>query len=278
MSSGLLRGRFGHRALPAALAAGDVAVSAEDADVALGGRPILRGMSLRLHAGELLAVVGPNGAGKSTMVGLLGGDLGADAGEVHLHGRPVRHWRTTELAMRRAVLPQHGTVSFPFVVTQVVAMGRAPWAGTPLAVDDGSAVAEAMAATSVTEFADRTVTTLSGGERARVALARVLAQRTGILLLDEPTAALDLHHQDLVLSLATERARAGCAVLVVLHDLNLAGAYADRVAVLSGGRLAACGPPGDVLTADLLGSVYGRPVEILRHPRTGAPLVLPLRD
>jgi iron complex transport system ATP-binding protein len=129
----------------------------------------------------------------------------------------------------------------------------------------------------VTEFAGRTYSTLSGGERARAALARVLAQRTPILLLDEPTAALDLRHQDLVLSVAVARAAAGAGVLAVLHDLNLAAAYADRVAVVADGRLRACGPPVEVLTSELLTEVYQREVEVLAHPRSGRPLVLPVR-
>jgi iron complex transport system ATP-binding protein len=234
-------------------------------------------VSLTLAAGEMLAVVGPNGAGKSTLLSVLAGDLSVGSGMVSVGGRSVRRWRPAELALWRSVLPQHTTVAFPFTVAQVVAMGRAPWAGMTSADEDEKAVAEAMAETEVTEFAERTFGTLSGGERARAALARVLAQRTPVLLLDEPTAALDLRHQDLVLSVAAERARAGAGVLAVLHDLNLAAAHADRVAVVAGGRLRACGPPASVLTSELLTEVYQREVEVLAHPRSGAPLVLPVR-
>ncbi len=245
--------------------------------VTRGGRQVLRDVSLTLNEGEVLAVVGPNGAGKSTMIGLLAGDLPAAAGTVTVAGRPIRRWRHADLAKERSVLPQHTTVAFPFTVGQVVAMGRAPWARTDRAGEDEAAIAEAMAATEITAFAHRTFSTLSGGERARVALARVLAQRTPILLLDEPTAALDLRHQDLVLSVALDRARAGTAVLAVLHDLNLAAAYADRVAVVADGRVAACGPPAEVLTGELLSEVYQRTVEVFAHPRSGTPLVLPVR-
>lgn len=269
---------FGRRQRsPEPLGPGTTAVAAVRAGVHRGGRAVLREVSLAVAAGELVAVVGPNGAGKSTMVGLLSGDLDASAGTVSVSGRQVRHWRPAELAMRRSVLPQQTTVAFPFTVAEVVAMGRAPWASTELVAEDGDAVAEAMAATEVTEFAGRTFGTLSGGERARVALARVLAQRTGILLLDEPTAALDLRHQDLVMRIAADRARAGCAVLVVLHDLNLAAGYADRVAVLAGGTVAACGRPAGVLTAELLSNVYQRAVQVVAHPHDGGPLVLPAR-
>lgn len=185
-------------------------------------------------------------------------------------------WTAPELAPRRAVLPQSATLSFPFTVEEVVRMGRAPWAGTGRE-DDDAAVAQAMAATEVTGFAARPFSALSGGERARVALARVLAQRAPLLLLDEPTAALDLRHQELVLPVCRERARAGDAVVVVLHDLGLASAYARRVAILCAGRVAADRSPGDVFTGDLLSDVYRQPVEVFPHPRTGAALITPRR-
>jgi iron complex transport system ATP-binding protein len=155
-------------------------------------------------------------------------------------------------------------------------MGRAPHATSP--TEDAVAVAEAMAATEVGGFAARPFSALSGGERARVALARVLAQRAPLLLLDEPTAALDLRHQELVLRLCRERARAGDAVVVVLHDLGLAAAYAHRVAILRAGRVAADGSPAEVFSEQLLSEVYDQPVEVLPHPRTGELLVAPRRN
>ena len=156
-------------------------------------------------------------------------------------------------------------------------MGRAPWARTPAEEDDDVAVAEAMAQTDVTALAARALPSLSGGERARVALARVLAQATDILLLDEPTAALDLRHQEDLLRVARRRAEEGSAVAIVLHDLNAALAYADRVTLLSGGRVAGAGAPPDVLTADRIEAVYGQPVDVIAHPGTGVPLVVPRR-
>ncbi|PAZ10417.1 heme ABC transporter ATP-binding protein [Streptomyces sp. SA15] len=256
---------------------GDVLATAEDLYVRLGTREVLRGVDITVRAGEVLALVGPNGAGKSTLLGALAADLPAAAGVVRIYGRPATEWSAPELALRRAVLPQSATLSFPFAVEEVVRMGRAPWAA--VAPDENDpAVARAMAATEVTAFASRSFSALSGGERARVALARVLAQRAPLLLLDEPTAALDLKHQELVLRVCRERARAGDAVVVVLHDLGLAAAYAHRVAILHAGRIAAAGPPAEVFSDRLLTEVYDQPVEVLPHPRTGEVLVTPRRD
>ncbi|MFH8565231.1 heme ABC transporter ATP-binding protein [Streptomyces sp. NPDC017988] len=272
----LLAGR--ERALPGPSAAGDVLAEAEGLRVRLGGHEVLAGVSVAARAGEVLALVGPNGAGKSTLLAALAADLPAGAGAVRVCGRPAADWTAAELALRRAVLPQSAALSFPFAVEDVVRMGRAPWAGTRLADDDDRIVRESMAATEVGDFAVRPFSALSGGERARVALARVLAQRAPLLLLDEPTAALDLRHQELVLGICRERAAAGDAVVVVLHDLGLAAAYADRVAVLRGGALAAEGAPGDVFEEGLLSEVYRQPVEVFPHPRTGAPVVTPRRS
>ncbi|MFG2875985.1 heme ABC transporter ATP-binding protein [Streptomyces sp. NPDC048337] len=265
------------RTVPARPAPGAALAETLDLHVRLGAREVLSGIDLTARSGEVLALVGPNGAGKSTLLAALAADLPAASGEVRIDGRAVAGWGARDLALRRSVLPQTAALSFPFPVEDVVRMGRAPWAGTPLADADDEAVAAAMAATEVTGFAARPFSALSGGERARVALARVLAQRAPLLLLDEPTAALDLRHQELVLRICRERAAAGDAVVVVLHDLGLAAAYADRAAVLHDGRIAADGPPSEVFEDALLSRVYRQPVEVLPHPRTGAPLVLPVR-
>ncbi|MGW6459956.1 heme ABC transporter ATP-binding protein [Streptomyces sp. NPDC055078] len=269
--------RIRGRRVPDRPSPGTVLAEARGLHVRLGGRAVLSGIDLAARAGEVVALVGPNGAGKSTLFGALAADLTADRGSVRVAGRPAADWTAAELALRRAVLPQTAVLSFPFPVADVVRMGRAPWAGTARESEDDEAVAEAMAATESTGFAGRPFSALSGGERARVALARVLAQRTSLLLLDEPTAALDLRHQELVLRVCRERAAAGDGVVVVLHDLGLAAAYADRVAVLSEGRVVADGVPAEVFGDDLLSRVYRQPVEVFPHPRSGTPVVLPKR-
>ncbi|NHC45152.1 heme ABC transporter ATP-binding protein [Motilibacter aurantiacus] len=276
-----MRGLLGRLAprpdLPARPEPGTVAAAVRGAGVRLGSRTVLDGVTLDVRSGEVLALVGPNGAGKSTLLGVLSGDRVPDTGEVELLARPVGEWSTAQLSRRRAVLPQQVALAFPFSVAEVIRMGRRPWAGTDAEDEDDRVVAQVMAQTDVDRLAGRGFPTLSGGERGRVALARVLAQQTPVLLLDEPTAALDLHHVELVLRVARERAARGDAVVIVLHDLATAAAHADRVAVLAEGAIAACGPPAEVFTAELLSHVYTHPVEVLVHPRTGAPLVLPLR-
>ena len=215
----LLSGLVTAGTVPEPIAAGGVVLAARSLGVHLGGRPVLDHIDLEVRAGELLALVGPNGAGKTTLLAALAGDVASSAGEVVVDGRPLATWTPLELARRRAVLPQQIQLGFPFLVEEVVAMGRSPWAGTDAADDDEAAVAAGLAAADARDLVGRRFTTLSGGERARVALARVLAQRTQVLLLDEPTAALDVHHQELVLRLLRERVGGGAAVVVVLHDL-----------------------------------------------------------
>lgn len=241
------------------------------------GRTILDDASIEIHGGEIHALVGPNGAGKSTLFGVLAGDVPAQAGTVEIDDQPIAQVKPRLLARERAVLLQENTVTFPFSAEQVVRMGRTPWARTPAADDDDERVAAAMAQTEVTALKARAVPSLSGGERARVALARVIAQSTGILLLDEPTAALDLKHHEDVMQLIRGRAEAGVAVAIVLHDLNAALAHADRVTLLAEGRIAASGSAAEVLTAARIEQVYGQAVDVFPHPTTGVPLVVARR-
>ncbi|WTW99510.1 heme ABC transporter ATP-binding protein [Streptomycetaceae bacterium NBC_01309] len=275
------RFRLGRRddaaAVRAPVAPGTVIGEVRGLRVDLGGRTVLHDVDLEVRTGEVLALVGPNGAGKSTLLGALAGDVAASSGDVLLDGAPLASWSPVQLARRRAVLTQSYDLSFPFTVRAVVAMGRAPWARTPAEADDDAVIDAMLRRTETARFARRGFAALSGGERARVALARVLAQQAPLVMLDEPTAALDIRYQESVLRTAAERAYAGDAVVVVLHDLALAAAYADRVAVLQGGRIAACGPPDEVLTGDLLTRVYRHRIEVIRHPRTGGMLITPLR-
>ncbi|SDG05417.1 iron complex transport system ATP-binding protein [Lentzea fradiae] len=252
-------------------------ISAVNVSVRLGGALLVDRVSVEMVPGEVLVLVGPNGAGKSTLLSAMAGDVKPASGSVLLDGIPLNGWKDVEAARRRAVLPQHNPLAFPFDVRSVVEMGRVPWYGTPEEEHDDEVIAAALRHTGVAHLADRAYPTLSGGEQARVALARVLAQQTPAMLLDEPTAALDLRHQELVLSLARRRAREGGAVLIVLHDLSLAAAHADRVAVLADGKLVAAGPPEQVCTSELLSDVYRHPVEVFPHPSTGVPVVLPVR-
>ena len=240
------------------------------------GRALVRGVTLDLDYGEVLAIVGPNGAGKSTLCGLLAGDLEPTGGDAEVCGFPVRGMKPAPLARLRSMLSQHTYLRFPFTVREVAMMGRHPHVSRWRSPSESDyALAEsAMESAQVLHLADRIYPTLSGGEQRRVSLARVLAQDTPVVLLDEPTAALDIGHQQLVMSLCRRLAADGRAVLAVLHDLNLAGAFADRVMVMSEGEVVASGAPEEVLCPELLSDVFNQPVMVVPHPQTGKPVVL----
>ncbi|QLD11742.1 heme ABC transporter ATP-binding protein [Microbacterium oleivorans] len=250
-----------------------VVLRARGVSAEVGGRRVLDGIDLELRAGEVLVLVGPNGAGKSTLLAVLAGDRAPHGGSVELDGAVLDAWPVAERARRRSVLTQSNDVSFPFIAHDVVRMGRAPWRRRPEAARDDLAVAEAVVAGEVGHLADRPVTGLSGGERARVAFARSYAQECRIALLDEPTASLDIRHQHRVLDRTRRRVAAGGAAIVVLHDLGLAAAYGDRIALLEDGRLAAHGTPREVLEPAILTRVYRHPIDVVEGPR-GALLVL----
>ncbi|MDR0627035.1 MAG: heme ABC transporter ATP-binding protein [Bifidobacteriaceae bacterium] len=242
----------------------------------VGQAQILRGVDLAVRPGEILALAGPNGAGKSTLLALLAGDVRPTGGQVTLQGRPLDGIGLKALARKRAVMLQEAQVSFPFTVAEVVQMGRAPWQGEDEAADQ-VAVAEALAATGTDDLARRIFQTLSGGEKARVSFARALAQEAETLLLDEPTAALDIRHQELVMALVRRQAELGRAVLIVLHDLALAAAWADRLALIAEGQVVAVGPVAAVATAERLSEVYQHPITVMPAPATGFPLIVPRR-
>ena len=224
------------------------------------GRSILENVSLSLHAGEFVAVIGPNGAGKSTLIRALSGEWKA-SGEIRLFGCLLKNWDRTALARRVAIMSQVSRLEFGFTVEQVVTMGRLPHRAVTASVNQArvDAVLEALGLNAV---AKRVFTTLSGGERQRVQFARALAQiegntETSLLLLDEPTSALDLAQQKSVLDLAKKRTLYNTGVLAVMHDLNLAARYADRVVILAQGALAVDTNPDSALTHELLRMTFG---------------------
>lgn len=240
--------------------------------VRFGERTILHDIHLGFVPGTLTALVGPNGAGKSTLLAVASGDVDADAGQVILHDKPIAQWKAMALARERAVMPQDHTVRFAFTVEEVVAMGRLPHPAD--APRDAALVEQALDQAEMAGLRRREVQTLSGGEAARATFARVLTQDTPLLLLDEPTAALDLRHQERTLRAVRALADAGACVIVVLHDLNLAAGYADRIVLLEQGRVAADGTPDQVLTREHIERVYQQPVVVLRHPLRNVPLVV----
>jgi iron complex transport system ATP-binding protein len=231
---------------------------ARNVTVHLSGRAIVSGATLTLGAGELVVLVGPNGAGKTTLMRALAGLLPAD-GEIALHGKPLSALSPKERARAIAYLPQGHVFHWPMRADAIVALGRHPHAD-PLAAPseaDQAAVAQALAATGATALGPRLVSTLSGGERARIALARALATQAPILLADEPTAALDPRHQLVVMELLRATARAGGSVLAILHDLALAARFAARVIVMRDGALIADAPPADALSPARLAETFG---------------------
>jgi len=247
---------------------------AERVSLAIRAKWLVREVSLAVQPGEVIALVGPNGAGKSTLLRLLAGDAGPTSGRVLLDGRPVDVYHPRDLALRRAVLPQQTVLQFAFTAREVVEMGR----GTHRRDDADRTqqiVARSLRQTDALDLIDRIYPSLSGGEQARVTLARVLAQETPILLLDEPTASLDLHHQQHVMDVACGLAAEGASVVAVLHDLNLAAGYADRIGILRAGELVALGTPWETFTEAMLSDVFACPITVTTHPTWNRPLVIP---
>jgi iron complex transport system ATP-binding protein len=231
---------------------------AQNISVTLGGRVVLRDVSLSLSSGHLVALVGPNGAGKTTLLRALAG-LAPSQGDIHVGGKALASLRLSERARRFAYLPQGHVVHWPLPARDIVALGRYPHGATDparLTPKDAEAVQRAMQATDVVGFGDRRVTELSGGERSRVALARVLAVEAPVMLADEPTASLDPRYQIDVMTNLRNAADGGMLVIVVTHDLGLAARFADTVLVLSEGRLVSTGVPAEALSEKVMNDVF----------------------
>jgi iron complex transport system ATP-binding protein len=239
-------------------------IRANDVSVFRSRRALVKSANISLHAGECVALLGPNGAGKSTLLRVLAGDIRADVGEVIFHEKPLHRWSEKKRATVRAVMPQQSQIPFAFAAREVVELGRYPHCAGALAKHDRGVVSEALALMNVSDLAARDVTQLSGGERARVHIARVLAQvwepnddYPPLLLLDEPTAALDLKHQGHTLSALRTFARThNAAVLAVLHDVNLAAQWADQLVWMRAGEIVASGSPHSTMKTQLLRDVY----------------------
>ncbi|OFW67569.1 MAG: hypothetical protein A2Z12_04245 [Actinobacteria bacterium RBG_16_68_21] len=254
-------------------------ISVRGASYRVDGATIVEGIDLDVGELEFVSVVGPNGAGKTTLVRLIAGDLKPSAGSVMLGGIPPHDMRPGALALLRSVLRPDSGAGVPFTVRTVVTLGRHPYRKDPAnsAARDSEVVDDALAATEITHLADRVFSTLSTGERTRVAIARVLAQDTPIVLLDEPTTALDMGHQEATMALLHGVARQGRTVVAVLHDVNAAAAYTDRIVVMDRGRVRASGPPAEVLDDALLSEVYREPIRVVPHPFRPTPMVLAAR-
>lgn len=250
----------------------------EHIDVELGGRLVVRDVTLAVSPGELVVLVGPNGCGKSTLLSVMAGLRTPQAGRVMVDGIDIAGMHARELARARSLVTQQNRPDTPFTVAEVVEMGRYPWLRTPQAAESPRIISESMRVCHLDDIADRPFGQLSGGQQARVSLGRALAQSTPIMLLDEPTAALDIHHQEGVLDILRSHRDNGAAILLVVHDLSLAAAYADRVALMKQGHLLAVGSVREVMTADRLSETYDHPVEIWDHPETGAPIIIPRRQ
>ncbi|GAB4309328.1 MAG: heme ABC transporter ATP-binding protein [Phototrophicales bacterium] len=261
-----------------------MSIEAKDLTVKVNRNTILvNQVSLTIRPGEIFAVVGPNGAGKSTLLRAITGDIKVDSGSVWMDGQPLEQWKLRERAKVRAVLSQTSVLSFAFTVLEVVLMGRGPHLNGSAETKRDYAIAyEALAAAEVEHLAERYFTTLSGGEKQRVQLARVLAQiwetppnnGNRYLFMDEPTNNLDLTHQHRALQIARQLANQQVGVLVILHDLNLAAQYADRIMIMHRGEEVITGNPCQVLTPQYIEPVFNIPIIVTQHPTLNRPLIV----
>lgn len=255
--------------------------SVHEVGVQIGRKVLLDNVSFAIEPGEVVVVLGPNGAGKSSLLKVMAGELKPDSGSVMLNGVARGDWRPDTVARMVGVLPQSSSLAFPFTAAEVVMLGRLPH--NTGRVRDREIVDLALQQADVSHLKQASYPSLSGGERQRVQLARVLAQIWDAadsvpryLLLDEPTSALDVAHQQLTLQLARELADTGVGVMAILHDLNLAAQYADRVVLLEAGCVAAAGGVEEILQPDRIQALFNIDVSVMSHPRSGRPLIVTL--
>ncbi|MFC9034079.1 ABC transporter ATP-binding protein [Streptomyces arboris] len=254
-------------------------LQARDVRLGYGDREIVPGLSVTVPPGRITVIVGPNACGKSTLLRAMARLLAPSAGAVLLDGRSIQEMPTKEVAAVLGILPQSPTAPEGITVSDLVGRGRYPHQGwfRRWGAEDDEAVAQALLSTDVLELADRPVDELSGGQRQRVWIAMALAQRTDILLLDEPTTFLDASHQLDVLDLLTDLNRErGVTMVAVLHDLNLACRYADHMIAMKDGRILAEGRPVDIVTEELVGEVFGMRCSVIEDPASATPMVVPL--
>lgn len=257
-----------------------MSLMAEDINLSIGKKTLLEGISLKVNPGEFLAVLGPNGAGKSSLFKVLTHEYAFFDGRVELNGRDYNQWLPAEIALQMAVLPQASTLNFPFSAFEVVLLGRLPHSSGRLR--DQEITQAALQTVDAWHLADSSYLSLSGGEKQRVQLARVLAQiweplptaAPRYLLLDEPTAALDLAHQHLILQQAKALSQRGVGVIAILHDLNLASEYADRIMMLKAGEVHAEGAVTEVLTPGVIEPLFDVYVNVMLNPKSQRPLVV----
>ena len=247
-----------------------------DLKVSYGTRPILKGLDLKVEKGEILGIIGPNGSGKTTLLKSMARYLTPDSGTIHIHGKDIHAMDSKEIARNIAVVSQVISIDFEFPVRDIVLMGRTPYIKSNESPEDLKIADDAMKRTNTYQFKDRLVTQLSGGELQRVIIARALAQTPRILLLDEPTSHLDICYQAEIFNMVQDASSKGLTVVAVIHDLNLAAHFCDRVCLLRSGELVSIGTPDDVFTTQNLEHTFNIPVEVSRLATNGSMCIMPV--
>ncbi|MFL0799547.1 MAG: heme ABC transporter ATP-binding protein [Agarilytica sp.] len=254
-------------------------LSVDHVSIKREGRELLKDISVELNSGEVLAIIGPNGAGKTTLLNTITGELTPNHGSVHVCGQMFKDWGIQIRAKSLAVLPQLSLLNFPYTVHEVVSLGRTPHS-TGVEIDD-TIIQGAMVLMDIEYLSDRLYTQLSGGEKQRVQLARVMTQiwrdedaEQRLLLLDEPTTALDIAHQQMLMNAVATFSKNGAAVCMVVHDVNIAANFADKVIALRNGETLAVGTAEDVITEKTMTALFGAEIEIVEHPKTKNKVIL----